>query len=163
MPAGAPGNWAMQFYPGRQPVFIFDNPYHQGWRSMYTISGNKKMTLNQWHTYTVTRKADEVFFYVDNVKAALSIDPRIELYIKDNLRLGWAEGDMPQGFQFQGFLDNFLIYDRALSDAEVNQIVFATSNNPVGSNPIPEPTTMLLFGFGLISLAGIGRRKTGNI
>ncbi|MBT3355965.1 PEP-CTERM sorting domain-containing protein [bacterium] len=32
----------------------------------------------------------------------------------------------------------------------------------VGSNPVPEPATILLFGIGLIGLAGIGRKKTSK-
>ncbi|MCG8641479.1 MAG: PEP-CTERM sorting domain-containing protein [Desulfobacterales bacterium] len=31
-----------------------------------------------------------------------------------------------------------------------------------GSSPIPEPTTMLLFGFGLIGFAGVSRRKNSS-
>ena len=30
---------------------------------------------------------------------------------------------------------------------------------PNGETPIPEPTTMLLFGFGLLGLVGVGRKK----
>lgn len=38
----------------------------------------------------------------------------------------------------------------------VNDIVRPVSGN---LNPVPEPTTMLLFGIGLIAVAGVGRKK----
>lgn len=36
---------------------------------------------------------------------------------------------------------------------------FATGNYNGGGSPVPEPTTMLLFGTGLVGLAGVARRK----
>ncbi len=41
-----------------------------------------------------------------------------------------------------------------LSATRINEVVF----NDVGAQ-VPEPTTMLLFGFGLLGIAGINRRK----
>ena len=49
---------------------------------------------------------------------------------------------------FNGLLDNFRLYDTALADEQIL----------AEGTPVPEATTMLLLGSGLIGLVGLRRK-----
>ncbi|HCY86843.1 MAG TPA: hypothetical protein DHV36_17065 [Desulfobacteraceae bacterium] len=80
--------------------------------------------------------------------------------IEDVLNVSQAQFLMPPSY-FLGFGDtaddlmsSFTSYERMTNDTELWGKITAV-------NPVPEPTTMLLFGFGLLGVANIARKKLG--
>lgn len=101
-----------------------------------SYSAYPDFALNEWHHLMATFDRGNYTIFLDGAVALSGTDPSWNPAVTNslNLYLGRAHGD--ETIYFHGVMDDVMIY----------------------SSAVPEPTTILLLGAGLIGAAGVRRR-----
>ncbi len=137
---GSTNQWLSYWHYGGSPVSPVNYFY-------------SPLNLNEWINVSITRdfSAKTVNYYLNGNLISSSQLAKYPISSSGGpLNFGsWLGESGHCLYFFDGSLDDISIYNHALSSEEVQQLY----------EPVPEPTTMLLFATGLLGLAGF-RRKT---
>jgi hypothetical protein len=130
------------------------NQWNIGFHDFDTSAG--VITINSWNFVTATydQSTGTRKIYVNGVMVAERTDDPITL-TSSNADLGIGAqltSSTSYAAPFTGSIDEVHIFNRALTDVEIQQ----EFNNVA---PVPEPSTLLLLGSGIIGLIGISRKK----
>ena len=115
--------------------------------SVFLANAAYPTTLDEWHNIAVRRSGTLFETFIDG---SLGGSETSSIFIPDvvyPLRLGESEG-----FELDGFLDEVAIYNRALTDGEIQQL-----------STVPIPAALPLFASALAAFGFVGyrRRKAG--
>lgn len=113
-----------------------------------TSSSTTNLLQDTWYHLAVTYDGATIRLYQDGSQIAFR-SGSLSTVLNAN---GLTIGNRPPTGYFDGLIDDVAIYDRTLSPAEISTIYSA------GSNPVPEPATVLLFSSALLGLIRFKKR-----
>lgn len=112
--------------------------------SNLVINHNTSPTTGTWYMSAVVRNSGTTTVYLNDISVASGSDNSNFSTPTSGIRLG-AHGSNSSSFDFNGYLDEFAIFNTALSSSEISDIY--NSGNPVNLDPL-EPLTWLRLGDG---------------
>ena len=97
------------------------------WSNTNTITDSVVYSDDQWHLWTLVHDGGAQQMYVDGVLAGTKSGAHNQLMMMDN-QLGWslvsgAWTGTINPFYFTGSMDDFRFYDRALTAAEIDELL----------------------------------------
>lgn len=148
--------WANGYYISINNVNDgYTNTGLAGFRSMNstynpTATGGPVVNNGTWHQIVGTYDNGTSSLYVDG-DFVDSTYPNGYSDSSVSLLIGGCNDFYGQpGNLFHGFIDDVRIYDNALSEDDVHELYV---------NAVPIPSTLLLFGFGITAITGMGIRR----
>ena len=89
------------------------------------------MPLNEWHYITVTHSADTMKVYVDGQFAGQQTNlASLQQVIGNNSRFQIGKANWGGGERYVGYIDEFAVYDKALTDEEILALYNETYRTP---------------------------------
>jgi len=138
---GTTNKWFIDYNYANPGKFEF----HMNGPTSVFLPSNTVNVTNGWNQLTVVDNNNNFSFYLNGNNIGNDIFAGMYPHPSNNLIFGQAEG----GFNYNGLMNNVVIYNRALTGPEIQNLVTST----------PIPAAIWLVGSGLVGLFGFARRK----